>query len=234
MANTNRRVDGIIFDKDGTLFDFRSSWGRWAREFLLDMASGAGHADQMGAAIGYDLSTGQFTPDSPVISATASDIAKALQPHLPHLSRSELTEAIDAAAASAVMDEAVPLRPLLAHLRDSGLRLGLATNDSEAPARAHLAAHGITQFFDFIAGSDSGHGAKPGPGMCLAFAQSVGLDPGRIAMVGDSRHDLEAGRAAGMCTIAVLTGIAAAADLTPVADFVLRDIGALPDWLSGR
>jgi phosphoglycolate phosphatase len=52
-------------------------------------------------------------------------------------------------------------------------------------------------------------------------------------MVGDSRHDLEAGRAAGMRTVAVLTGIAGAADLAPHADVVLADIGGLPGWLDG-
>jgi phosphoglycolate phosphatase len=119
----------------------------------------------------------------------------------------------------------------LTGLRDRGLRLGVATNDSEAPARQHLAAHGITDCFDFIVGYDSGHGPKPGPGMCLAFAAACGIAPGRIAMVGDSRHDLQAGRAAGMRTVAVLTGIAEARDLAPLADAVLPDIGALPDWL---
>ena len=39
------------------------------------------------------------------------------------------------------------------------------------------------------------HGAKPGPGMLLAFATLCGLAPARVAMVGDSRHDLMAGRA---------------------------------------
>ena len=133
----------------------------------------------------------------------------------------------------APMSEAVPLRPLLSALRDRGLRLGVATNDTEAPARQHLESHGITDCFDFIAGYDSGYGAKPGPGMCLAFAQTLGLEPGRVAMVGDSLHDLEAGRAAGMRTVAVLTGIAKREALAPHADVVLEDIGALPDWLSG-
>ena len=27
-------IDGVIFDKDGTLFDFRQSWGGWARRLL--------------------------------------------------------------------------------------------------------------------------------------------------------------------------------------------------------
>ena len=129
------------------------------------------------------------------------------------------------------MTEAVPLVPLLSALRARGLRLGVATNDSEAPARAHLAAHGLTGLLDFVAGCDSGYGPKPGPGMCRAFAATQGLDPGRVFMVGDSRHDLEAGRAAGMRTIAVLTGIATAQDLAPLAEAVLPDIGALPALL---
>ena len=49
-------------------------------------------------------------------------------------------------------------------------------------------------------------------------------------MVGDSTHDLIAGRAAGMQTVGVLTGMAEA-ELAPLADAVLPDIGHLPDWL---
>jgi phosphoglycolate phosphatase len=47
-------------------------------------------------------------------------------------------------------------------------------------------------------------------------------------MVGDSRHDLIAGRAAGMPTLAVLTGVADEAELAPFADVVCPDIGHLP------
>jgi phosphoglycolate phosphatase len=224
-------IDALLFDKDGTLFDFRISWGRWAAGFLSELATDADHAARLGRAIGFDAETQSFAPDSPVIAATAADIAAALQPHLAGISVAGLTDLIDETAGSAPMSETVPLRPLLALLRGRGLRLGVATNDSEVPARQHLSAHGITDCFDFIAGYDSGHGAKPGPGMCLAFAAACGLDPGRVAMVGDSRHDLEAGRAAGMRTIAVLTGIAHAAELAPLADVVLPDIGALPGWL---
>ena len=226
-------IDGLLFDKDGTLFDFRVSWGRWAQDFLTRIATDRPHARRLGKAIGYDLETGSFAPDSPVIAATAADIAAALAPELPGATVEDLTDRIDASAGVAPMSEAVPLRPLLSTLRGRGLRLGVATNDSEVPARQHLANHGITDCFDFIAGYDSGHGAKPGPGMCLAFASQLGLVPSRVAMVGDSRHDLEAGRAAGMRTIAVLTGIARREDLEPHADVVLPNIGAIPGWLSG-
>jgi phosphoglycolate phosphatase len=225
-------IDGLLFDKDGTLFDFRISWGRWAQGFLSGIARDDSHLKQLGRAIGFDPASGAFAPDSPVIAATAADIAAALAVELPGTSVAALTDRIDATAAEAPMSEAVPLRPLLTLLRAQGLRLGVATNDSEVPARQHLASHGIADCFDFVAGSDSGYGAKPGPGMCLAFAGQLGLDPSRVVMVGDSRHDLEAGRAAGMRTIAVLTGVASREDLAPRADAVLTDIGAIPGWLA--
>ena len=70
--------------------------------------------------------------------------------------------------------------------------------------------------------------------MLLAFAAQTGLDPARVLMVGDSLHDLMAGRAAGMRPVAVLTGIALAADLAPLAEVVLPDIGALPGWIDAQ
>jgi phosphoglycolate phosphatase len=135
-------------------------------------------------------------------------------------------------AKTAVMTPAVPLRATLGSLRARGLRLGLATNDTEAPARAHLMAHDVLDLFDFVAGYDSGHGPKPAPGMLLAFARQCRLDPARVVMVGDSCHDLIAGRAAGMRTVGVLTGIAGAAELTPHADHILPDIGGLEAWIA--
>lgn len=227
-------IDGVVFDKDGTLFDFRYSWRRWCTRVLQEIGTDSAHARALGHAIGFDLDNGTFAPDSPVIAETVTEIAAALLPLLPGTPLPVLIGRLNALAAGAEMAPAVPLSPLLEALRGRGLRIGLATNDSEAPARAHLAAHDLTSLFDFIAGADSGHGAKPGPGMLLAFAHSQGLDPARVVMVGDSCHDLLAGRAAGMRTVAVLTGVAETAELAPHADAVLADIGALPLWLDGQ
>lgn len=227
-------IRGIVFDKDGTLFDFRASWGRWARGFLAQLAENEDHSKALAAAIGYLPDENSFAPDSPVIAATVADIAEALLPHLKGYSHASLTAAIDEAAAGVPMSEAVPLRALFSALKDRGLKLGIATNDSEIPARAHLERHGLTELLDFIAGWDSGHGAKPAPGMCLAFANQTGLDPAQVLMVGDSLHDLDAGRAAGMRPVAVLTGIAGEGDLAPHAEVVLPNIGALPAWLDAQ
>jgi len=50
--------------------------------------------------------------------------------------------------------------------------------------------------------------------------------------VGDSTHDLIAGRRAGMQTVAVLTGVALEAELAPHADVVLPNIGHIPAWMA--
>ena len=46
--------------------------------------------------------------------------------------------------------------------------LGIATNDGEVPARAHLTRAGILDSFAFVAGYDSGHGAKPDAGHAVS------------------------------------------------------------------
>lgn len=227
-------IRAVIFDKDGTLFDFRRSWGDWAARLLADLASDPAEQARLGAAVGFDTVARDFHPDSPVIAGTAAEVAEALQAALPDHAAAELLMRINRAAAAAQMVPAVPLRPLLEALRAQGLAIGLATNDAEAPAEAHLAAHGLRDLFDFVAGYDSGHGGKPAPGQLLAFAQAVGVSPRDCAMVGDSLHDLEAAKAAGMARVAVLTGIARREVLAPHADVVLADIGGLPDWLAAR
>lgn len=232
MSMTPPQITALLFDKDGTLFDFHASWSTWARSFLRQIAQDDAQAQILGQAIGFDLQAERFTPHSPVIAGTAAEIATRLLPHLPEMTPEVLIAQINQAAAQAEMVPAVPLRPLLLQLRGLGLRIGLATNDAEGAAHAHLAAHDLRDLFDFIAGYDSGHGAKPAPGMCLAFAQAMGLCPSQVAMVGDSLHDLHAGRQAGMVCVGVLTGLAAAEDLAGDADVVLQDIGALPAWLA--
>ena len=128
----------------------------------------------------------------------------------------------------------VALVPLMQKFKTKGLKLGIATNDNHDATCAHLDAHGLLPYFDFIAGADSGFGAKPEAGMLDAFSDQMGLAPKHVAMVGDSRHDLLAGRAAGMVTVGVLTGIATKSDLADLADVVLTNIGDLHDWLTQR
>lgn len=223
-------IRAILFDKDGTLFDFQATWGGWARAVLDDLAGGdADLAQSLAAALDFDPRAMRFRPASPVIAGTGREVAERLAPHLPGREIAALERLLAQRAAEAPLAESVPLRPLLERLRSQGLALGVATNDFEAVALRHL--EGVRKLFDYIAGFDSGHGGKPEPGMLLAFAKRCQVPPSQVLMVGDSRHDLLAGRAAGMATLAVLTGVAGAEDLVDLADAVAPDIGHLPRLL---
>jgi phosphoglycolate phosphatase len=223
---------GLLFDKDGTLFDFQATWGVWGGAFIRELAGGEeDRAQALATALGYDLAKGRFAPTSPVVAGTMEVVIGAVMATMPTLDEALLRRQVLESTAAAPQVPAASLRPLLGRLRETGYRLGVATNDAEGPARAHLERAGVLADFDFIAGYDSGHGAKPGSGMALEFCRVTGLPPAACAMIGDSAHDLASGRAAGMFAVGVLTGPAGRDDLVRHADLILPGIAALPDWL---
>jgi len=227
-----RKVDGIVFDKDGTLFDFHATWGVWGRQ-TIEFLAGKHQVSvvAVAGAIEFDLKENVFLPTSPAIAATNREVAECIARALPDASVDDVEQYLMISAAEAPLSPAVPLVQFLEGLSSEGIALGVMTNDSEFGARAHLSSAGVLDHFDFVAGFDSGFGAKPAPGPLLAFARAAELDPSRVLMVGDSAHDLIAGRAAGMQTFGVLTGTATEQDLQPYADAVSPDIGHIPDWL---
>lgn len=224
-------IKAVIFDKDGTLFDFKMSWGGWTRTLLAELRPVT--EGDLAGALGFDPDTLSFAPDSPVIASTSAEIAVVMLPYLRDVTYYTLMDIMSRIGTEAVMSPAVPLREVLGDLKARGLILGLATNDTEDPARAHLTGAGVIDLFDFVAGCDSGYGGKPAPGQLLAFAAQTGLPAGQIAMVGDSLHDLDAARRAGMKAVGVLTGPALRETLTPHADVVLATIAELGDWMDG-
>ena len=228
-------VRGIVFDKDGTLFDFQTTWAAVTGRMLAALAEGdAGLEARLADAAGYDLGARKLLPGSVIVAATVVESADALISAMPRgTDRGRVIDTMLRLAETAPQVEAVPLVPFFDGLRARGLALGVATNDGEEPARVHLDRAGVLGHVDFIAGYDSGHGAKPAPGQLHAFCAATGLPPESVLMVGDSLHDLTAGRAARMRTVGVLTGLASAADLMGEATVVLDHIGHLPGWLDG-
>lgn len=226
------KIRGLLFDKDGTLFDFQATWGGWAAGFFRELSRGdAALEAKIARTMGFDPNTHMFRSDSVVVARTAQEVAEALTSTVPGWRVDKMLARVNETASAATPIQPVPLVPLLAGLRARGLKLGLASNDAEAPARAHLNAAKITHLFDFIAGFDSGFGSKPDTGMQREFCRQTGLAPDQVAMVGDSVHDLLSGHRAGMTTVAVLTGVADRVELAPHADVVLKNIGEIPHWL---
>jgi phosphoglycolate phosphatase len=186
---------------------------------------------RVAAAMHYDAETLRFRPTSPLIGGATDEIATIWGEALGRRPDPALVAEIDDLFAAETLRALMPIGDpvaVLDGLRGRGIRLGLATNDSEANARVQLAALGLDAHMDFVAGYDSGHGSKPEPGMILAFASALGVAPCRVALVGDTPHDLHAARAAGAVAIAVLSGPIGRETLEPLADHVLDTIADLP------
>lgn len=233
MNSRFKNLKGIVFDKDGTLFDFNAVWSVWCDRVVSELSQGDSTLKaRLAQKIGYDIESRSFVTGSVIVSGAADESTQLMASLLPGTSADEV-EAI-----SVKHLHNLPLVPvtdldvLFKSLKRAGLLLGIATNDSEASAVTQLKASRIDNYFDFICGYDSGYGSKPGPGMLNAFCDTTGLPPKSVMMVGDSLHDLDAGKNAGVgWLVGVLTGPALAEDLAPVADEVLPDIGALTKLL---
>jgi len=228
-----QNIKGLLFDKDGTLFDYHSTWGPWAYGFINSLANGDLQLAKIIAnALEYDPISHSFRPESQFIAGTTDQVLQTIHSAMPNLSLDQLEQRYRESTAQATLNPPVSLAPFLKTLKQSGKKIGLATNDHEATAYSHLQKAGVVEYFDFIAGFDSGFGAKPDPGMQHGFCKTTGLQPNEIAMVGDSLHDLVSGNRAGMITIGVLTGVAKREELETHASVVLKHIGEIPAWLN--
>ncbi|WP_416140894.1 phosphoglycolate phosphatase [Halomonas sp. HK25] len=98
------------------------------------------------------------------------------------------------------------VRECLDALRARGLLLALVTNKPHAFIAPLLEGLGLADHFTLCLGGDSLPEKKPHPAPLLHVASHFGLSPERCLMVGDSRHDIAAGKAAGFLTLAVPYG----------------------------
>lgn len=228
-------IRGIVFDKDGTLIRFEETWtpAFWASAERLAADLGRpGLAEELMVAGGWCRDRRRILPGTELASGTTDAVARlwrAVAPDLPE--DATLIPWLDAAWHDGAMRNLAPIDPLpalFAGLRDDRIECGLATNDSETGARDTAERLGIARHLSFTVGYDSGHGAKPAPGMLLAAQAAWCLAAAQTAMVGDSPADLAAGRAAGCgLVIGVLSGASGREVLEPLADLVLEDVHGL-------
>jgi phosphoglycolate phosphatase len=126
---------------------------------------------------------------------------------------------------------AVPLADLpglFAALISSGKAIAVATTDDREATEATLAALGIADAVATLQCGDDDGPTKPAPEAFAAVCDRASVPVERCAMVGDTPADLRMARQAGAgLVVGVLSGVATAADLAPLADLVLASVGAL-------
>jgi phosphonatase-like hydrolase len=127
------------------------------------------------------------------------------------------------------------VRTAFEQLRAAGMRIALTTGFDRALVEQLLAAVDWAPLLDaWISGDDVARG-RPAPDMILQAMNRCGVpDPGRVAVVGDTRLDLEAAWNAGVAwRIGVLTGAHDRATLAAAPHtHLLPSVADLPSlWL---
>ncbi|HZN27514.1 MAG TPA: phosphoglycolate phosphatase [Burkholderiales bacterium] len=95
---------------------------------------------------------------------------------------------------------------LLDGIERRGMKWGIVTNKVERLARPLIELLQLGTRCGCVIGGDTAAVTKPHPAPLLAASRVLGIEPHACVYVGDDRRDVEAGRAAGMKTIAVRYG----------------------------
>ena len=98
---------------------------------------------------------------------------------------------------------------IVKNLSSNGLKIGLVTSTQGQYLETKmqpLKSAGVDTLFEAIITSDDVAKRKPAPDPLIACAKQLDMKPGGCVYVGDTTTDIKAGKAAGMRTIAVLTG----------------------------
>jgi N-acetyl-D-muramate 6-phosphate phosphatase len=210
------RTEGVLFDLDGTLVDTAPDMVAVLADLqeahgLERLAYEAGRAHVSNGAIG--LLRLAF-PDVP---------ADALGPlHAEYLDRYAKALCVRSA-----------LFPGLEHLLDELDRArcpwGVVTNKPERLTVPLMAALRLAERAACIVSGDTLPQRKPHPAPLILAARRLGVAPETSVYIGDAARDIEAGRAAGMTTVAAAYGYIVPGD-EPAdwgADSIVADVGEL-------
>ncbi|MET9546245.1 HAD family hydrolase [Streptomyces sp. NPDC006627] len=197
------QAEALLFDNDGTLISSLESvyrcWTRWAREYGItaeEFARVELHG-RPAAEIAADL-----LPPEKVPAAVA---------RIEELEVSDVAGGVELLPGTRELLESLPAD-----------RWAVVTSATRVLAEARLAEVGIRPGL-LIAADDITRG-KPDPEPYLLAAEKLGVDPARCVVFEDAPAGLQAGRAAGMTTVALAT-THDAAELS--ADALVKDLSAV-------
>ena len=201
---------GVVFDKDGTLFDLDARWLPYFQGFIDGVADRCGDpsvvpllADVLG--VGDD----GLAPDRPAAIDTGAQISDLVVATL--VSRGHdagaAFAAVTAAARAARLGVLSPLGDVesaLRRLAAEGRRLGIATSDGRRNTIAELEQSALIDLFETMRCGDDVGPVKPDPRVLTGIAAEWELAPSEMLYVGDNRHDLATARSAGVPFVAVI------------------------------
>ena len=190
-VSAGSRFTTFLFDLDGTLIDstrlIMASWRHTMRTHLGTVP------DEAAWRAGFG------TPLRPQLRKFARDDHHAAQ-------MVDTYRAYTNAHHDSLVKSYAGMAEALAALRDARVCLAVVTSKTHALARRGLRRCGLSQQFGVLVGADDVSKHKPHPAPVLAALTRLSADPVDAVFVGDSPHDIHAGRAAGVQTAAALWG----------------------------
>jgi pyrophosphatase PpaX len=204
----------LLFDLDGTLVDSIDLILQSSRYAFEGFAGRAPTDDEWRAGIGRPLVTmfRQYVQDDAEVERL---VARYRTFQLENHDR--LLHAYDGVVAT------------LRALHQSGHPMALVTSKADWLARRALEHVGIADLFPVLVGCDSCTNHKPHPEPVERALALLGVEPADALFVGDSSHDVESGRAAGVYTVGVTWGAFAREELVAAgAHVVIDQVEALP------
>lgn len=206
----DRRLDGVIFDLDGTLTDSIEVYYQVFRKAAaVQLGIRVEQEDLFGPlAEGSDPWDDVFPQDLPDRRQTIKGFRRALLP--------------------AFLEALQRVRPLpgvpevLETLYRKEIRLGLVT-DSFSSSLEPLRSAGLIQYFGATVTRDDGYPRKPEPEGLLECLSRMGVAAAHAVIVGDTLMDITAGQRAGTLTIGVLGGLASREQFETVNPTALVD-----------
>ena len=217
MARTHQRYDLIVFDWDGTIMDSTGLIADCIQHAARDMALPIPTLEQAKSIIGLGINDSTRTLFPQLDRAAQAQYAAAYRTHF------------------VARDHEAPLyagmRELLASLAAPQRFLAVATGKPRAGLERAFAYTGLKAHFHFSRCADEGF-PKPHPDMLLKLMGFTAVGPDRTLMIGDTIHDLELARNAGVDAVAVTYGAHlrdALAGLPALA--VLDSVEQLSAWI---
>lgn len=232
-------IKGIIFDKDGTLFDYGKVWGPVVRDAIYSGLQSINIPDDKKKECAYAFmrvlgvdADGNTYPDGIIfrhdrlIAAFFRVLAVTLHYHINPvkvgmLFRIFLSKDEKGIAKRISTMEFPGVADVFQEADRRGYRMGIVTNDSTVSTKLFLDRMGISQYIVFLRTKDSHVKAKPNPEALREFCQENGLESSEVAIIGDTLVDMEfAHQGKAGYRIAVLTGSGDLERLTKNADAV--------------
>jgi phosphoglycolate phosphatase len=185
--------DAVLFDLDGTLIDTAQDMVA----VLLELMQSEGRD-----IIPYDLARSYVSNGSAgLIHLGFPDVSETEHERL-------RTEYLDRYENSVCVHSTVfeGIETLLDQFDDKGLPWGVVTNKPKRMTEPLLEALGLSSRIACQISGDTIPERKPHPEPLLLASRQTGIAPSRSVYVGDAARDIEAGKAAGMYTIAAAYG----------------------------